>query len=137
MTATQKEAAIASIRSSGTTGENKNSPCALLTPEGCSVYESRPVSCRSYYSTSEPACRACKTQGQEYPYNLPRTRMVEVAVLEVSRVYAHSRRYEINALLRQIYSDPAKPAQWAAGQPPDEPSIAKSARTSRRVDQPA
>jgi Fe-S-cluster containining protein len=136
MSPEERSAARNSILSSGTTGANRNSPCALLTPGGCSVYESRPMPCRSYHSSSEAACRACRTDGAPYPkVNSEgfaiRAHVIGMLAIKVSRAYAHSGRYEINALLRRIYSDPTKPAQWAAENPTDETSVAKTSLASQ------
>jgi hypothetical protein len=95
------------------------SPCALLESSGCAVYGNRPLPCRGYYSLSEAACRARLYERGPDPATLLASRVVEFAALEVSQS-AKSRPYEINALLRRIYSSPAKISQWAAGVPTDE-----------------
>jgi len=130
LNAAQRDAVCRSIAASGTTGADRNTPCALLTDEGCSVYTSRPMPCRSYHSTSEPACRACRSGGAPYPTAaaqsfVTRAHLVGMVAIKVSRAYDHTGRYEINALLRRIYADPAKVARWAAGHHTEEPDLAK------------
>ncbi|MDP2792775.1 MAG: YkgJ family cysteine cluster protein [Sulfurisoma sp.] len=119
----QKTAVIAALLSSSPTGV-ENPPCAFLTEQGCAVYASRPITCRGYYSLSESACRAFLADKRTPPQNLMATRIVELAVLETAKAFRHSQFFEINGLMRRIYSDPAKPAQWAAESPTDESDLA-------------
>lgn len=115
----QRAAVVGAIMASVPTGAG-NAPCAFLTDLGCAIYASRPIPCRGYYSLSEPACRAFLEHAGPPPQNLLTTRIVELAVLETSRAFRHSKFYEINGLMQRIYSDPAKPAAWAAGNPTEE-----------------
>jgi len=48
-----------------------------------------------------------------------------MVTIQVTRACAHGGRYEINALLRRIYSDPVKSTQWAQGRRTDKTRIAK------------
>lgn len=122
--AAERALVLARIQNSrARSGGGRESPCALLGAEGCSVYEHRPLPCRAYYSTSEPACRA-RLQGLAGdPPNLAATRMVEFGALDVSHAAKHP-IYEINTLLARIYADPAKIARWATGEGADEPDLA-------------
>lgn len=104
-------------------GGGSRSPCTLLDANGCSVYASRPLPCRGYYSISEPACRDRLHRNGKDPPNLAATRVVEFAALEVSSA-AKRPPYEVNTLLHRIYSDPAKIALWACGQATDEADLA-------------
>jgi Fe-S-cluster containining protein len=118
-----RAAVVARILSAASkSGGGIGAPCALLDDEhGCSVYARRPLPCRGYYSISEPACREHLHGAIRTPPNLAATRIVEYAALDVaSEKHAP---FEINTLLRRIYSDPAKLASWAAGQPTDEPDL--------------
>jgi len=91
----------------------------LLDEDGCSVYSSRPLPCRGYYSLSEPACSQRLNLGGADPANLAAARVVEFAALEIS---GSDRQppFEVNTLLHRIYADPAKAARWAAGDATDE-----------------
>jgi Fe-S-cluster containining protein len=105
-------------------GSGVKGPCALLSPEGqCSAYAGRPLPCRGYYSLSEPACRQrLEGQGRDPPTFVV-LRLIELAALEtVSAEESEQERapMELNSLLRRIYSDPGRLAQWVAGQPSDE-----------------
>lgn len=99
-------------------------PCAVLSPEGrCSAYAGRPLPCRGYYSLSEPACRQ-RLQGEgRDPPTFVAMRLIELAELDtVSAEESVEDRapMELNSLLRRIYSDPSRLAQWIAGDPTDE-----------------
>jgi Fe-S-cluster containining protein len=123
-----KAAVVARIlASTAKSGGGTHGPCVLLdanvAANGCSVYVSRPLPCRGYYSMSEPACNDRLNNGGRDPPNLVATRVVEFAALEVSNAATHP-PYEVNTLLRRIYSDPAKIALWASGRPTDEPDLA-------------
>lgn len=53
-------------------------------------------------------------------------RFIELAALDVlGKAEAERDRapMEVNSLLRRIYSDPARLAQWSAGCPTDEPDL--------------
>jgi Fe-S-cluster containining protein len=126
MSAAQRAAAVAAIRASGTTGDRRDTPCALLHDGRCSVYASRPMACRSYVSLSEPSCRSYRGNAGPLPPTFRQPVVVDAAVREVSRVFRHTRNFEINALLRRIYADPDKPALWADERPSEEQDIAKA-----------
>lgn len=120
----QRADVVARIRvARGRSGGGPEGPCALLCAEGCSVYASRPLACRAYHSTSEPACRARLHGLAGDPPNLATTRVVEFAALDVARA-AKDPIYEVNTLLARIYADPDKIARWAAGDAPEEPDLA-------------
>ena len=122
--AAERSCIVERIQAAGSpSGGGRDSPCALLGPEGCSVYANRPLPCRAYHSTSEPACRARLEGLAGDPPNLAATRVVEFAALDVSSAAKHP-IYEVNTLLKRIYADPAKIAPWAAGEGVDEPDLA-------------
>lgn len=127
MAAGERATVVAAIMASAPTGAD-NAPCAFLTDRGCAIYPVRPVPCRGYYSLSEPACRAFLEHTGSPPRNLLTTRIVELAVHETSRAFRHSTFFEINRLMQRIYSDPAKPAAWAAGNPAGESDLAIDTR---------
>lgn len=115
------------LSSHGRSGGGITSPCALLSPEGvCSVYSQRPLPCRGYFSVSEPACRNRLYAGDADPPTFVTPRIIELAALDVlSAAESDGDRapMELNSLLRRIYSDPSRVAQWAAGRPSDEPDL--------------
>jgi hypothetical protein len=120
---TRRAAVVARIRSSdGRSGGGALSPCVLLDAGGCSVYESRPLCCRGYYSLSEPACREHLNGRAGDPPNLAAARVIEFAALDTSGTHQRG-PYELNSLLRRIYSSPEKPSAWAAGQATDEADL--------------
>jgi Fe-S-cluster containining protein len=119
----EKAALLARISASTSqSGGGEASPCALLDARGCSVYTARPLPCRGFYSTSEPACNS-RLNGGPDPPNIAATRMVELAAMDVAAAGKHP-PYEVNTLLRRIYSDPAKVGSWAAGRPTEERDLA-------------
>ena len=111
----------------GRSGGGIASPCALLSDAGaCSVYTARPPPCRGYHSLSEPACRRRLSGEGGDPPTFIALRIIELAALDVlGKAEAERDRapMEINSLLRRIYSDPARLAQWSAGCPTDEPDL--------------
>lgn len=123
-----RDALVAQILSSrGPSGGGPASPCALLTPAGaCSVYGSRPLPCRGYYSVSEPACRNRLSGHGGDPPTFTVLRIIELAALDVASADESPDERapaELNSLLRRIYSDPARVAEWAAGRPSEEPDL--------------
>ncbi len=110
------------LASQSRSGGGRESPCVLLSPDGCAAYASRPLPCRAYHSISEPACRARLQKLAPDPPNVAATRVVEFAALEVSNAAKHP-VYEVNSLLARIYAEPIKIARWAAGDGADEPDL--------------
>jgi Putative zinc- or iron-chelating domain len=123
-----REAVVARILTTRSrSGGGLKGPCALLSPQGrCSAYAGRPLPCRGYYSLSEPACRQrLEGEGRDPP-TFVAMRLIELAALDaVSADESAEDRapMELNSLLRRIYSDPDRLAQWAAGQPSDEADL--------------
>ena len=115
------------VSSRGPSGGGVASPCALLSEGGrCSVYGSRPLPCRGYYSMSEPDCRRRLSGAGSDPPTFVILRIIELAALDIlSAAEADPDRapMEVNSLLRRIYSDPSRLAQWAAGSPTHEPDL--------------
>ncbi|OYZ55764.1 MAG: hypothetical protein B7Y21_13950 [Hydrogenophilales bacterium 16-61-112] len=99
----QKTEVVTSILAATPTSDQASVPCAFLIDERCSIYASRPVVCRSYFSAPK---------------------MVEMAVREVTRAAKFSKLYEINSLMQRIYADADKPAHWVAGRMSDESDLA-------------
>jgi hypothetical protein len=123
LSAPEKAAVLARIAASTQSGGGEESPCALLDARGCAVYPARPLPCRGFYSASEPACRSRLNDGGPDPQNIAAARMVELAAMDIAGAGKHP-PYEVNTLLRRIYSDPAKVASWAAGHPTEERDLA-------------
>jgi hypothetical protein len=126
--AAEREAVVDRIMSaSGPSGGGVASPCALLSERGrCSVYGGRPLPCRGYHSLSEPDCRRRLSGEGGDPPTFVVLRLIELAALDVlGAAEAEQDRapMEINSLLRRIYSDPSRLAQWAEGRPTDEPDL--------------
>lgn len=108
-------------------GGGRSGPCALLSPEGgCSAYTGRPLPCRGYYSLSEPACRRrLDGQGKDPPTFIA-MRIIELAALDVASAEESDEErapMELNSLLRRIYSDPDRLAQWIGGHPTEEADL--------------
>ncbi|MGO9443357.1 MAG: YkgJ family cysteine cluster protein [Thiobacillaceae bacterium] len=121
---TEKARLLESISDSSPTSDSASEPCAFLIDGRCAVYESRPLNCRTYFSTSEASCQTFLLDKTRQPQYWLAPKMLTYAVREVSRGAKYSRQYEINALFKRIYADPEKPAQWAAGIPTDEVDLA-------------
>lgn len=120
----QKNQVIASIQAAAPTSDQASVPCAFLIDERCSIYQSRPLACRSYFSHSVSSCQDFFTDKSKTPQRFAAPKMVELAVREVTRAAKHSKLYEINTLMQRIYADPAKPVQWAAERMSDETDLA-------------
>lgn len=126
MSGSERAARIVAIMNARPSGQDREAACGLLTEAGtCSVYDSRPMCCRSYLALSEPSCKSFRENRGRPPEVFRPAVVVDGAVREVTRIFRHARRYEINALLQRIYADPAKPALWASEQPTDEADIAR------------
>ena len=120
----QKAKVVASILASAPTSDQASVPCAFLIDERCSIYADRPMACRSYFSRSVSSCHDFFLDKSKTPQRFSAPKMVEMAVREVTRAAKYSKLYEINALMRRIYADPDKPAQWAAERMSDESDLA-------------
>lgn len=102
----------------------RRSPCALLVNGLCSVYEARPMACRTFLSFSAPSC-AAKLRDSELPAQIfPPGIILYHAVCEVMEMGDEAWVYEINSLLRRVWSDEGKRKAWAAGQGLPETTIA-------------
>jgi Fe-S-cluster containining protein len=122
--AEQKARVVASILAAAPTSDQASVPCAFLVDERCAIYADRPLACRSYFSRSVSSCEVFFVDKSQMPQRFSAPKMVEMAVREVTRAAKHSKLYEINSLMRRIYADPARPAQWAAEQMSDERDLA-------------
>ena len=120
----QKARVVASILAAAPTSDEASVPCAFLIDERCSIYESRPLACRSYFSRSVSSCHDFFLDKSQMPLRFSAPKMVEMAVREVTRAAKYSKLYEVNTLMRRIYADPAKPAQWGAERMSDESDLA-------------
>jgi Fe-S-cluster containining protein len=121
----QKERVIDSIMAAAPTSNQANVRCAFLIDERCSIYESRPLACRTYFSSSLASCKTFYCDKSKRPSRFSAPKMIEIAVREVTRAAKYSRLYEINSLLLRIYSEPGKPAQWLAGELTGESDLAE------------
>jgi Fe-S-cluster containining protein len=122
--AVQKAKVVASIQAATSTSDQVSMPCAFLVDERCSIYASRPIACRSYFSRSVSSCHDFYLDKSRMPQRFSAPKMVEMAVREVTRAAKYSKLYEINALMRRIYADPGKPAHWVAERMSDESDLA-------------
>ncbi len=122
--AEQKAKVVASILAAAPTSDQASVPCAFLIDERCSIYASRPLACRSYFSRSVSSCHDFFVDKSKTPQRFAAPKMVEMAVREVTRAAKYSRLYEINTLMQRIYADPDKPAQWRAERMSDESDLA-------------
>lgn len=122
--AQQKARVVESILAAAPTSDQASMPCAFLVDERCAIYADRPLACRSYFSRSESSCHDFYLDKSRMPQRFSAPKMVEIAVREVTRAAKHSKLYEINTLMQRIYSDPGKPALWAAERMSDESDLA-------------
>jgi Fe-S-cluster containining protein len=122
--AEQKARIVASILASTPTSDQASVPCAFLIDERCSIYTSRPLACRSYFSRSVSSCHDFYLDKSKIPQRFSAPKMVEMAVREVTRAAKHSKLYEINTLMQRIYANPDKPAQWLSERMSDESDLA-------------
>lgn len=120
----QKAKVVASILAATPTSDQASVPCAFLIDERCSIYASRPVVCRSYFSHSVSSCHDFFLDKSRVPQRFSAPKMVEMAVREVTRAAKFSKLYEINSLMQRIYADADKPAHWVAGRMSDESDLA-------------
>lgn len=121
-----RERVIQSILSAGRTSDLASEPCAFLIDGQCAIYDSRPMPCRTYFSASEASCKTFFDDKSKQPEYFTAPKLVEYAVMEVSRAFKYAKSYEINGLFYRIYSDPSKPGMWKEGAVTDESSVAES-----------
>jgi len=98
-------------------------PCPLLEDHTCSVYEARPVICRSTVSTDALVCaRSClQRTGEEIPtppvyFALSDAYTVALACA-LKKAGLEHRAFEHNAALKAVLASPAVEQDWLAGKP--------------------
>ena len=99
-----------------------NPPCPLLDREGaCSVYESRPINCRTLVSTNAEDCRLTFIEGSDIGFPSPDvwftlrdsyTTAFEGALIHARLAY---QAHDLNDLLRIALATPDAEARWLAG----------------------
>jgi len=125
--AAQREATLARIRAAdnatrGLSAAQRGAariPCPLLEDDRCSVYDSRPLSCRAAVSLD---AGACKSSFEGTPAAVPMPRVFWEALGESVRRLGAAlaqaglplRAYELNAALRIAVETRDAPARWAA-----------------------
>jgi Fe-S-cluster containining protein len=96
-------------------------PCPLLENDRCSVYDSRPLSCRAAVSLDAGACQS-SFEGRPTPVPVPRAfwdalgESVRSLGAALARIGLPLRAYELNAALRIAVETQNAPARWAAGE---------------------
>lgn len=97
-------------------------PCMLLEEGLCSVYASRPISCRSLLSREVEPCIETY-EGREAQIPVPRAAAVIATDCRIALCAAllaaglSSDGYELSAALRVVLSDEDSEAKWLAGEP--------------------
>lgn len=96
-------------------------PCPLLENDRCSVYDSRPLSCRAAVSLDAGACES-SFEGTPTAVPVPRVfwdalgESVRSLGAALARVGLPLRAYELNAALRIAVETRDARARWAAGE---------------------
>jgi Fe-S-cluster containining protein len=110
-------------------------PCPLLVASECSVYQVRPLDCRSYNSRSVAACRNAFESYADWdvPVDAEHRSSYKSVQAGLLQALAGSGRpaslLELTAALRVILEDPGAILRWCAGEnvfaaaelPPDDP----------------
>ena len=99
-----------------------NPPCPLLDTEGaCSVYESRPINCRTLVSTNVDDCKSTFMEGSEEGFPSPDvwftlrdsyTTALEGALIHSGLAY---QAHELNESLRIVMTTPDAETRWLSG----------------------
>jgi len=92
--------------------QGQGAPCVFLDDDTCSIYESRPLACRSYLSTDSKDCQSRLEQGgigkEVVKVSAPVVpRVIETAFWET--IKPSLKLYEINSVFRFIFRN-----EWAA-----------------------
>lgn len=129
----------------GPTGSGKGvGQCALFGTDGrCSIYDSRPMSCRAYHSTSRQMCKGRLDGSQpnigEYTtLSFPSDSANLYSFWTVLGVRNAQYGFEMNSFLKRILKFDGRLDQWANGVYLDESDMAASApkdpsKQSRKV----
>jgi Fe-S-cluster containining protein len=104
-------------------------PCALLGEDGsCSVYEVRPIPCRSWLSTDVESCKKHLDGEGEPMFVLSAARSGRFVQLGLAKVMADIERFpylvELTAGLDIALNVPNAIDRWLAGEPVFEPASA-------------
>ena len=116
-------AAIHAVTGGKTTAERERmvTPCALLKDNLCSVYESRPISCRTGVSIRADICERAHIQisGEAIPKPVAYVTMRRAYYIAfagaLKRAGLNYRAYEYNAGLNHALTEPGAEADWLAG----------------------
>ncbi len=116
----------ANLHTEGKSPEARESitwPCALLEDHACSVYQTRPVMCRSAVSTDAQICaRSClQNSGENIPvppvyFALSDGYTVALACA-LKKAGLQHRAFEYNAALKAAMATPQSEAAWLSGNP--------------------
>ncbi|MBX3710425.1 MAG: YkgJ family cysteine cluster protein [Lysobacter sp.] len=141
----EKSALSGRLEKFGPTGSGKGvGQCALLGADGrCSIYDSRPMSCRAYHSTSRQMCKGrldgSEPQIAEYTtLPFPSDSANLYSFWTVLGVRNSQYGFEMNSFLSRILKFDGRLEQWANGVLLDESDMAATApkdpsKQSRKV----
>jgi Fe-S-cluster containining protein len=127
----QRQKALASVErvcglSAGVSFEERcgkfNPPCSLLDDQGaCSIYDSRPISCRTVVSSNADECRSTIVDGSDVGFPSPKVWLTlqdsYITALEGALIHAGLayQAHELNESLRIALANPNAEARWLAG----------------------
>ena len=103
--------------------KSPRTPCALLRVGACSIYESRPESCRSHHSHDAAACQTNLEQGNEaIDVKIPGLRGRMYAVMlgmdhAIEEAGFDDRAYDFGTALHEALTDSRCAIRWTQRQP--------------------
>ena len=100
------------------TGE-EDTPCVFLLDNKCSIYDIRPIACRTYHSTSVDACQSKEASGENIALNTMLPYPFDDAIKESFRDALAPKQekysYEIHSIVQRILTDKDRLSSWSKG----------------------
>lgn len=93
----------------------RGAPCAMLVNNQCSIYSVRPMACRGYFSAAAKQCEDRLGGVNLVVSGFPLARFVEYTANALINSGAQMMEYEINSILKMLFSDTNLREQWKAG----------------------
>lgn len=97
------------------------SPCVFLVKGRCSIYDQRPIACRTYLSPCAKACEKRLASGSRVDA-YRKALILGYAARAVKDGYGGV-RFEMNTLMRRIFESDNRLARWVSGHPTAETDI--------------
>lgn len=120
----EKRLSISSSLHHGRRTGDPNTQCVFLEQGKCSIYDIRPLTCRTYHSTDVNECRDKEDSGKNIASNtilaFPFNDAILASFKDAISVHQSKYTYEMNSFVQRLINDEERLNSWASGQFVDE-----------------